>query len=107
MEVLTLGLLRTCFREVLANGANFLRIARAAILKVIGDDVRKGGVIEVGTLSRRAMSSALLAIAEKPRLSLQKNEQLEVATKPAGVSPFSHWEISLYIGSGYEEMVLT
>ena len=52
MEVIALGLLCTCFREVLANGANFLRVARAAILKVIGDDVRKGGVIEVGNVKQ-------------------------------------------------------
>ena len=63
------------------------------------------------------MSSALLAIAEgvprkgasstRTRKTVAKKGQLEVAAKPAGVSPFSHWEISLYIGSGYEETVLT
>ena len=35
-----------------------------------------------------------------------KNEQLEAGAKPAGVSPFSNWDISPYTGSGSSDMVV-
>ena len=120
MEVITLCLLCPCFQEALANRANSLCVAQAAVLEVITDGVRKGGVIEIGRVKREGdVIGALIATAGVPRRGAgstrtrktvafsPKKGQLEVAAKPAGVSPFSHWEISLYIGSGYEETVLT
>ena len=38
-------------------------------------------------------------------LSLEK-EQLEAGAKPAGVSPFSNWDISPYTGSGSSDVVV-
>ena len=87
---------------------------QAAVLEVITDGVRKGGVIEIGgnvkqagnvigTLSHSSSSKkgAGSTRTKKTVLFSPKNGQLEVATKPAGISPLSHWDIYLYIGSGY------
>ena len=76
-------------------------------------------VIEVGKGGGRASSSALLAIAEKllqerhwQRKKLEnavlfsKNEQLEVGAKPAGVRPFSNWDISPYTVSVSSDMIV-
>ena len=108
MEVITLCLLRPCFREGLAIRANSLCVARAAVLEVITDGARKGGIIGIrnfkqagdviGTLSHSRSSSKERRRQHKNNKTVAfspKNGQLEVATKPTGVSLFSHWEISL------------
>ena len=107
-----------CFCSTTAS--KYLRRASRSPRSNHTNGVHKDGVIKIINVKQAAMSSALLAIAEVvPRKGAgstrtrktvafsPKNGQLEVAAKPAGVSPFSYWEISLYIGSGYEETVLT
>ena len=64
----------------------------------------------VGTLSHsgKAVAGKALAAQEAGKRStfLSKNEQLEAGTKPAGVSPFSNWDISPYTGTGSSDMIV-
>ena len=77
-----------------------------------------GGVIEIGNVKQagdvvgalshtNTFKKAAGSTRTRKRSSFlsKRNEQLEVAAKPTGVNLFSHWDISLYIGSGYEETV--
>ena len=58
--------------------------------------------------SRKAVAGKALEAQEAGKRSnfLSKNEQLEAGAKPAGVSPFSNWDISPYTGSGFSDMVV-
>ena len=64
----------------------------------------------VGALSHsgKAVAGKALAAQEAGKHStfLSKNEQLEAGAKPAGVSPFSNWDISPYTGSGSCDMIV-
>ena len=64
----------------------------------------------VGALSHsgKAVARKALAAQEAGKRStfLSKNEQLEDSAKPAGVSPFSNWDILLYTGSGSSDMIV-
>ena len=64
----------------------------------------------VGTLSHsgKAVAGKALAAQETGKRStfLSKNEQLEVGAKPAGVSPFLNWDISLHTRSGCSDMIV-
>ena len=65
-------------------------------------------VVSALSHSGKAVAGKALEAQETGKRStfLLKNEQMEVGTKPAGVSPFSNWDISLYIGSGSSDMIV-
>ena len=64
----------------------------------------------VGALSHsgKTVAGKALAAQETGKRStfLSKNEQLEAGAKPAGISPFSNWDISPYTGSGSSDMIV-
>ena len=64
----------------------------------------------VGALSHsgKAVAGKALAAQEAGKRStfLSKNEQLKAGAKPAGVSPFSNWDILPYTGSGFSVIIV-
>ena len=59
--------------------------------------------------SGKAVAGKALATQDAGKRStflLKKNEQLEDGAKPAGISPFSNWDISPYTSSGSSDMVV-
>ena len=56
--------------------------------------------------SGKAVAGKALAAQEAGKRSTLEKEQLEAGAKPAGVRPFSNWDISPYTGSGSSDMVV-
>ena len=65
-------------------------------------------VVGARSHSGKAVAGKALAAEEAGKRSnfLSKNEQLEVGTKPAGVNPFSNWDISPYTDSVSSDMIV-
>ena len=65
-------------------------------------------VVSALSHSGKAAAGKVLAAQEAGKSSnfLSKNEQMEVGAKPAGVSPFSNWDISPCTGSVSSDMIV-